>query len=194
MSSENRPAVDRTAVARTLAWLEHAVIGLNLCPFAKAPHVKGLVRCVESAAQDPAALVSDLVAELERLAATPPERLETTLLVHPHVLGDFDAYNQFLGVAEEVVADMGLEGIIQVASFHPDYRFEGEAPDDISHATNRSPLPTLHLLREASIERALDAIPQAASIYEANIATLRQVGHAGWAVLRRAWSEPVTEP
>ncbi|MFM1890939.1 MAG: hypothetical protein RLZ44_16, partial [Pseudomonadota bacterium] len=110
---------DTPALARTRAWVEHAVIGLNLCPFAKAPQVKGLVRYVESAAEDPAALLGDLVTELQRLARTPPGRLETTLLVHPRVFTDFDEFNDFLGIVEEAVADLGLEGEIQVASFHP---------------------------------------------------------------------------
>jgi hypothetical protein len=178
---------DTPALARTRAWVEHAVIGLNLCPFAKAPQVKGLVRYVESAAEDPAALLADLAAELQRLARQPAAQLETTLLVHPKVFTDFEDFNDFLGVAEEVVADLGLEGEIQVASFHPDYRFEGTAPDDITNATNRSPHPTLHLIREASIDRAVAAFPEAEAIYETNMATLRRLGAPGWAALRRRW-------
>jgi hypothetical protein len=180
---------DTPALARTRAWVEHAVIGLNLCPFAKAPQVKGLVRYVESAAEDPAALLGDLVAELQRLARTPPGRLETTLLVHPRVLTDFDEFNDFLGIVDEAVADLGLEGEIQVASFHPDYRFEGTEPDDITNATNRSPHPTLHLLREASIDRAVAAFPQAEAIYEENMATLQRLGPGGWEALRGRWDD-----
>jgi hypothetical protein len=178
---------DTPALARTRAWVEHAVIGLNLCPFAKAPQVKDLVRYVESAAEDPAALLADLAAELQRLARQPAAQLETTLLVHPKVFTDFEDFNDFLGVAEEVVADLGLEGEIQVASFHPDYRFEGTAPDDITNATNRSPHPTLHLIREASIDRAVAAFPEAEAIYETNMATLRRLGAPGWAALRQRW-------
>ncbi len=181
---------DTPALARTRAWVEHAVVGLNLCPYAKAPQVKGLVRYVESAAEDPAALLGDLVAELQRLARTPPGRLETTLLVHPRVFTDFEEFNDFLGIVEEAVADLGLEGEIQVASFHPDYRFEGTAPGDISNATNRSPHPTLHLLREASIDRAVAAFPQAEAIYVTNIETLERLGSAGWEALRRRWAGP----
>jgi hypothetical protein len=178
---------DSPALAQTRAWVEHAVIGLNLCPFAKAPQVKGLVRYVESPAQDPATLLGDLMQELQRLAKAPPERLETTLLVHPQVFTDFADFNDFIGVAEEAVADLGLEGVIQVASFHPDYRFAGTAPDDITNATNRSPHPTLHLIREDSIDRAVAAFPEAETIYEANMATMERLGPAGWAAVAEGW-------
>ena len=175
------------ALAQTRAWVERAVIGLNLCPFAKAPQVKGLVRYVESEATDPAALLSDLMGELQRLAKTSADKLETTLLVHPRVFTDFADFNDFLGVAEDTVADMGLEGVIQVASFHPDYRFEGTTDDDITNATNRSPHPTLHLIREDSIDRAVAAFPEAETIYEANMATMERLGAQGWEALRAGW-------
>ena len=177
------------ALTQTRAWVEHAVIGLNLCPFAKAPQVKGLVRYVQSEAGDPAGLLSDLMDELQRLAKAPPARLETTLLVHPQVFTDFADFNDFLGVAEDAVADLGLEGVIQVASFHPDYRFEGTAADDITNATNRSPHPTLHLIREDSIDRAVAAFPEAETIYEANMATMERLGPAGWATLAESWKK-----
>jgi hypothetical protein len=182
-------APDTPALAQTRAWVEHAVIGLNLCPFAKAPQVKGLVRYVESAASDPAALLSDLMSELQRLARTPSDELETTLLVHPQVFNDFADFNDFLGVAEDAVADMGLEGVIQVASFHPDYRFEGTTADDITNATNRSPHPTLHLIREDSIDRAVAAFPEAETLYEANMATMERLGVKGWETLRAGWTD-----
>jgi len=178
------------ALAQTRAWVERAVIGLNLCPFAKAPQVKGLVRYVESEATDPAALLSDLMGELQRLAKTSADKLETTLLVHPQVFTAFEDFNDFLGVAEDTVADMGLEGVIQVASFHPDYRFEGTTADDITNATNRSPHPTLHLIREDSIDRAVAAFPEAGTIYEANMATMERLGAKGWEDLKRGWAEP----
>jgi hypothetical protein len=181
---------DTPALAQTRAWVERAVIGLNLCPFAKAPQVKGLVRYVESEATDPAALLSDLMSELQRLTKTLADKLETTLLVHPQVLNDFEDFNDFLAVAEETVADMGLEGVIQVASFHPDYRFEGTTADDITNATNRSPHPTLHLIREESIDRAVAAFPEAETIYEANMATMERLGAKGWEDLKRGWAEP----
>ncbi|MGZ5183526.1 MAG: DUF1415 domain-containing protein [Caldimonas sp.] len=177
------------AIEETRAWVERAVIGLNLCPFAKAPQVKGQVRYVASAARHPEALLDDLRDELIRLAEMPPEQVETTLLIHPDVLSDFAEYNEFLGAAEGLVEALGLEGTIQVASFHPQYRFAGTAADDLANATNRSPHPTLHLLREASIDRAVAAFPEAEAIYEANIATMRRLGSEGWAALQRQWRE-----
>ena len=178
---------DSPALNQTRAWVEHAVIGLNLCPFAKAPQVKGLVRYVQSQASDPATLLGDLMQELQRLAQAPPERLETTLLVHPQVFTDFADFNEFLGVADDAVADLKLEGVIQVASFHPHYRFEGTAADDITNATNRSPHPTLHLIREDSIDRAVAAFPEAETIYETNMATMQRLGTAGWTTLAEGW-------
>jgi len=172
------------ALAETRAWVDRAVIGLNLCPFAKAPRVKGQVRCVVSEARDAEALLAVLVDELKRLAETPPDRVETTLLIHPQVLTDFADYNDFLDLADAAVAELGLEGVIQVASFHPRYRFAGSKADDLANATNRSPHPTLHLLREASISRAVAAFPEAEAIFEANIATLRRLGAEGWAALQ----------
>ena len=161
------------------------MIGLNLCPFAKAPQNKGQVRYVLSEAREPEALLAGLVDELNLLAETPAERIETTLLIHPHVLADFADYNDFLGIAEDAVAELGLEGVIQVASFHPRYQFAGSAADDVTNATNRSPYPTLHLLREASVERAVAAFPEAEAIFEANMATMRRLGAAGWDALQQ---------
>ena len=183
--TESQPLADEPALSATRAWVDQAVIGLNLCPFAKAPQVKGQVRYVVSRATDPAALLADLVRELERIAESPAEKIETTLLIHPQVLGDFEDYNGFLEVAEDTVAELDLEGVIQVASFHPDYQFADTEPDDIGNATNRSPYPTLHLIREASIDRAVEAFPEAESIYEANIATMEKLGPEGWAALQR---------
>jgi hypothetical protein len=172
------------ALAETRAWVELAVTGLNLCPFAKAPQTKGQVRYALSEARDPEALLQDLVAELKLLAATPPARIETTLLVHPQVLADFADYNDFLDVAEAAVAELGLEGEIQVASFHPRYRFAGADEGDVANATNRSPWPTLHLLREDSVERAVASEGgDAEKIVERNIATLRALGAEGWKAL-----------
>ena len=173
-------------LAETRAWVERAVVGLQLCPFARAPEAKGRIRYALSAASDAEALMADLVDELERLAGEPAERIETTLLVHPRVLVDFDDYNEFLGLAEAALVALDLEGVIQIASFHPDYRFAGSAADDIANATNRSPFPTLHLLREESIARALASFDAPESIYEANIRTMERLGHAGWEALRRA--------
>jgi uncharacterized protein len=173
------------AVAETRAWVERAVIGLQLCPFAKAPQVKGQIRYVASEAVDADALLSDLVEELKLLVATPPDRIETTLLVHPRVLVDFEDHNDFLEIAEAALVALDLEGVIQIASFHPDYRFADSDPDDIANATNRSPHPTLHLLREESIERSLATFADPDSIFEANIATMKRLGPEGWAALQR---------
>jgi uncharacterized protein len=173
-------------IAHTRAWVDRAVIGLNLCPFAKAPQVKGLVRYVVSPATDPAALLADLITELERLAESPADKLETTLLIHPGVLTDFADYNDFIEVAEDTVVELDLDGVLQVASFHPQYQFADTDADDVSNASNRSPFPTLHLIREESIDRAVEAFPEAETIYETNIATLERLGAEGWADLQRA--------
>jgi hypothetical protein len=178
------PAMTELAIAETRAWVERAVIGLNLCPFAKAPQVKGQVRYVATVAEDVEALLAVLVDELNRLAETPADGIETTLLIHPQVLADFADYNDFLDLAEAAVAELDLEGVIQVASFHPLYRFAGSDADDPANATNRSPYPTLHLLREESIDRAVAAFPEAETIFEANIATMRRLGAEGWAALQ----------
>jgi hypothetical protein len=167
-------------IAATREWLTQAVIGLNLCPFAKAVHVKEQIRYVVSEATTPEALLEQLMDELAYLQDADPEKVETTLLIHPHVLTDFMDYNDFLGVADAAVEDMRLDGVLQVASFHPDYQFEDTDPDDIENFSNRSPFPTLHLLRESSIDAAVAAFPEAETIYEANIETLRKLGHEGW--------------
>ena len=174
---------DETIIAATRVWVEKAVIGLNLCPFAKAVHVKGQIRYVVSAARDADALLQDLSHELEQLAATDAAQTDTTLLIHPWVLNDFLDYNEFLDVADAAVEALDLTGRLQVASFHPDYQFADTAPDDIENCSNRSPYPTLHLLREESIDRAVAAFPDADDIYATNIRTLRALGHAGWDAL-----------
>jgi hypothetical protein len=167
-------------IAETRRWLEQAVIGLNLCPFAKAVYVKQQVRFVLSGARDTQALLQQLRDELLWLHEVDPSKTDTTLIVHPHVLTDFFDYNDFLDVADALVAELGLEGELQIASFHPDYQFAGTAADDIGNCTNRSPYPTLHLLREASVERAVAAFPDPEAIVERNIATLEKLGQEGW--------------
>jgi hypothetical protein len=181
------PRADATPLAATQAWLEKAVIGLNLCPFAKAVHLKQQVRYVVSEAVDAEALLADLVRELRLLAGTDPEQVETTLLIHPGVLDDFLDFNDFLEVADAAVEALGLAGELQVASFHPDYQFDGTEAGDIENFSNRSPYPTLHLLRESSIEQAVTALPDAADICERNIATLRALRLEGW---KRLWAAP----
>jgi hypothetical protein len=177
------PSVE-AVVRETRQWVERAVIGLNLCPFAKAVHVKGQVHYAVSEATDTRQLLADLGAQLDALVSLDAGERETTLLVAPRCLGDFLAFNDFLAQGERLVRKRGLEGVIQLASFHPAYQFEGTEPDDIGNFTNRSPYPTLHLLREESIDRAVQAFPEAESIYEANIETLRRLGPEGWAALR----------
>lgn len=171
------------AIAATQAWIERAVIGLDLCPFAKAVHVKGQIRYVVSDAQTPETLLDDLERELLALAQAAPDAVGTTLLIHPYVLDDFLDYNDFIDVADAAVERLGLAGVLQVASFHPQYQFAGTAPDDITNYTNRSPYPTLHLLREARVDEAVAAFPEAGEIYRKNIETMRRLGVEGWAAL-----------
>ena len=170
-------------IGATRRWVERAVIGLNLCPFAKAVYVKQQVRFVLSDASTPEALLEQLAEELLLLRDTPADEVDTTLIVHPDVLQDFLDYNDCLDNADAGVEALDLQGVMQVASFHPDYQFAGTMPDDISNYTNRSPYPTLHLLREASIDRAVEAFPDADVIVERNVKTLDALGHAGWAKL-----------
>lgn len=167
-------------IAATRSWLEKAVIGLDLCPFARAVYIRDQVRFVVSEAETPEALLADLVSELRTLSETDPEAIDTTLLIHPWVLEDFLDYNDFLDIADTAVAELGLEGEIQVASFHPRYQFADTEPDDVENYTNRSPYPILHLLREASVERAVATFPDTAGIFEKNIETMRRLGHEGW--------------
>ena len=167
-------------IAATRRWVERAVIGLNLCPFAKAVYVKQQVRFVLSDASTPEALLEELAEELVLLRDADPEQIDTTLIVHPDVLTDFLEYNDFLDNADAAIEALDLQGILQVASFHPQYQFAGVAPDDASNYTNRSPYPTLHLLREDSVERAVAAFPDPDVIVERNIATLDQLGVEGW--------------
>ena len=169
-----------TAIARTREWVEKAVIGLNLCPFAAPVHLSGRIRFATSAARTEDDLVGDLAREISALMAADAQRLETTLLIHPHVLNDFLDYNDFLDLADATIEALGFEGELQVASFHPDYRFAGTTDTDIENYTNRSPYPTLHLLREESIERAVASVPDTNAIFEKNIETLRRLGLVGW--------------
>jgi hypothetical protein len=182
---EDAPTIDATR-----RWVERAVVGLNLCPFARAPFVQGRIRYAVSHARDTDALLDDLCGELQSLAAADPADCETTLLIHPHVLGDFLDYNDFLDSADAAVETLKLDGVLQVASFHPHYQFADSAPDDIENATNRSPYPTLHLLREASVERAAEAMTDPDEIYRRNIDTLRELGRAGWDALDTSVAKP----
>ena len=176
--------MEAPAIAQTRAWVRRAVVGLNLCPFAKAPFSKQQIRYVLSAATDTDALLAQLIAELHALADADPVVTETTLLIHPHVLTDFLDFNDFLERADRAVEDAGLSGMLQVANFHPHYQFAGTRSDDVTNATNRSPYPTLHLLREDSIDRAVAAFPEAEAIFEANMRTFEALGAEGWTDLQ----------
>lgn len=175
-------AIDQVK-ADTQVWLERAVIGLNLCPFAKAPHVKGRIHYAVSKAQDAQEVRQDLSLELQALMQVDPAVRETTLLILPLCLSDFYAFNDFLDVADRLVRSAKLEGVIQIASFHPRYQFAGTDPDEVSNCTNRSPYPMLHLLREDSVERAVAAYPEAKIIVEANMQALEKLGWQGWQAL-----------
>src|SRR3979490_1032104 len=173
-------------IAATRRWLERSVIGLHLCPFAESVYRGNRVRFRVSEQRSASALLDELRSELRELHAADPQRCETTLLIHPWVLGDFIEYNDFLDVCETTIADLGLEGELQVASFHPRYQFAGTQPEAIENYTNRPPYPTLPLLREASIESAIAAVPDTSEIYRRNIRTLRALGHEGW---QRLWRD-----
>jgi hypothetical protein len=174
---------DAPYIVATTYWLERAVIGLNLCPFARAPHVQGKVRMRVSQAHDTDALLDDLCGELQSLNALTAEECETGLLIHPFVLTDFLDYNDFLDVADAALQTLGLEGEWQVASFHPAYQFADTNADDVENFSNRSPYPTLHLLRESSIERAMEVMSDTDAIYRRNIETLNALGIDGWKAL-----------
>ena len=179
MDALNQPT-DDDIIALTRAWVDQAVIGLNLCPFAKAVQVKQQIRYVVSHASQESELQQDLVRELLYLRDADPDQVDTTLLIHPQVLQDFLDYNDFLAVADATLVEHALEGEIQIASFHPDYQFAGTEVSDIDNYTNRSPFPLLHLLRESSIDRAVESFPEASAIFERNVATMRRLGLAGW--------------
>lgn len=174
---------DEQVISVTRNWLEKAVIGLNLCPFARAVYAGDRIRYVVSEATTIEALLEVLAAELELLAEADENKTETTLLIHPRVLGDFPEYNDFLELADALVEELDLDGLLQVASFHPQYQFAETEPDDVTNCSNRSPYPTLHLLRESSVERAVATHPDTERIYRDNIKTLRQLGSEGWARL-----------
>jgi len=191
MQTGNTPLPEDEVIAATREWLEKAVIGLNLCPFAKAVHAGNQIRYAVSDAQTREALLADLGRELQMLVAADRADVETTLLIHPRVLVDFLDYNDFLDIAGAGVEKLGFAGTIQLASFHPQYRFADTEPDAIENFSNRSPYPMLHLLREESVERAIAAFPDVARIPERNIETLRSIGHEGW---RRLGLDAPPEP
>lgn len=173
----------QTALDDTRRWLERAVVGLNLCPFAKAVLVKRQVHFAATAAEEPGAILADFAAEVDALLAREASERDTTLLVIPQGMDDFLLFLDLVARAERLVRKRGLEGVLQVAHFHPRFVFAGAEEGDITNCTNRAPYPTLHLLREDSVARAVAAFPDASAIYEANIARLRELGPAGWDAL-----------
>ena len=184
---------DQTVIDATRIWLEKAVIGLNLCPFAKAVYVKNQIRYVVSHARHTDQFLEELDSELERLANTDPEEIDTTLLIHPTLFPEFSVFNDLLDLAETAPEALGLEGVLQVASFHPDFQFADTQPDDMSNYTNRSPYPTLHLIRESSIARAAESFPDPAVIFERNIEVVNELGPEGWKGLGIPYPQPGQE-
>lgn len=185
----------------TVRWLERAVIGLNLCPFAKGVHTKGQIYYVVSKATESDALLRELERELSDLALSPPEKRDTTLFMLPGCMEDFLDFNDFLAAVDRLLDSLTLTGILQVASFHPRFQFAGTEVDDVTNCTNQAPYPTLHLLRESSIDRAVEAFPEAESIYERNMQVLQEMGMEGWRALdvgahcaeahaKAEWSKP----
>lgn len=189
------PDPDNEAVIRqTRAWVEHAVIGLNLCPFANAVFRKNQIEYRVSDARTPEDLLQDLAAALEWMVRTPQTDTDTLLLIHPRALNDFLDFNDFLEVADALLQESDLDGVLQIASFHPDYQFAGVAANDPTNATNRSPYPILHLLREASLDQAIASVPDTEQIVDRNLATMRKLGASGWQALqdriRRSSEQP----
>jgi len=165
---------DEETVRPVRQWVETLVVGMNLCPFAEREMVKNRVRFATTPSITQEQLLTALQGELELLNTDPS--VETTLLIHAGVLQDFGDYNRFLGDADRLLVEMGLEGIYQIASFHPDYQFAGTKLDDVENYTNRSPYPMLHLIREASLERAIADYPDVDQIPVRNIALMNDMG------------------
>lgn len=187
-------ARDAVVVDDTRRWVQRAVIGLNLCPFAKSVEVKQQVRYVVSAATRAKPLLADLKRELLHLVATDATALDTTLLIAPDGFADFLEFNDLLERADRLLVDLDLDGVLQIASLHPHYQFADTEPDDITNYTNRSPYPTLHLLREESVDRAVAAFPEPEAIFETNMQTMQKLGPAGWAALGVSASEDQDRP
>lgn len=180
---ENSMPDTDVVIQDTVRWLERAVIGLNLCPFAKGVHAKGQIHYVVSETIDSDVLLQELERELTDLVGSLPEERDTTLFILPGCMEDFLDFNDFLASVDGLLDSLGLSGILQVASFHPRFQFAGTEADDVTNCTNQAPYPTLHLLRETSIDRAVEAFPEAESIYERNMQILQGMGMAGWRAL-----------
>jgi hypothetical protein len=189
------PAADtlteKQIIALTSAWVEHVVIGLNLCPFAKPVFTKGQINYFLSRARDEATLAADLMQSMQELIATSPDNTDTCLLIHPWVLSDFFDYNNFLDIADRILDELHFIGILQIASFHPNYQFAGTTEDDVTNCTNRSPFPMLHLLREESLDKATDALPDANVIVDRNLETMTSLGREGWNQLQSQLNQSI---
>ena len=184
LPTDSHHGADANAIIeRTRDWLVRAVIGLNLCPFAKGVHVKGQVHYVVSAATEADTLLADVRRELLALSDISPEVRDTTLLMAPRCMADFLDFNDFTALVDDLVQALDFDGLLQVAFFHPQFQFAGTQLDDVSNCTNRTPYPTLHLLREESIDRAVAVFPEADAIFERNIEVLEGLGTQGWAEL-----------
>jgi len=181
--NEPLAAADAVVIADTRRWLQRAVIGLNLCPFAKSVDVKEQVHYAVTRSVGFKDLLADLKQELNALLALDSTARDTTLFIAPDALQDFLEFNDFLAQSNRLLAKLGLEGVFQIASLHPHYQFADAAPDAVTNCTNRSPYPTLHLLREDSIDRAVKAFPHAEAIFETNMRTMEGLGPKGWAAL-----------
>ena len=170
----NELAKDESIILAVRQWVDTLVVGMNLCPFAKRELVKDRVRFISTEVTTEEELLVLLQAELELLNSDPS--IETTLLIHPEVLQDFYDFNDFLNFTDHLLVEMDLEGVYQIASFHPDYQFGGTEPEDAENYTNRSPYPVLHLIREESLERAIASYPDVNEIPERNIALMNELG------------------
>ena len=185
---------EKQIIAYTRAWLEHVVIGLNLCPFAKPVHTKGQIDYFLSHARDETTLAADLRLAMQRIIASTPDSMDTCLLIHPWVLSDFFDYNNFLDIADAILDELELIGVLQIASFHPHYQFAGTTEDDVTNCTNRSPFPMLHLLREESLDKATAAVPDANVIVDRNLDTMISLGHEGWNRLQSQLKQSIKSP
>ncbi|MEM8500444.1 MAG: DUF1415 domain-containing protein [Pseudomonadota bacterium] len=165
---------DRIEVDATRQWVNNVVVGLNLCPFAKREFMNDKLRFAVTDSTTIERLLEDLLDELNLLCCQ--AEIETTLLIHPQVLVDFFDFNDFLAAANDLIVDREFEGIFQLASFHPNYQFAGVDENDASNYTNRSPYPMIHILREESLSRTIDAYPDVDAIPERNVALMREMG------------------
>jgi uncharacterized protein len=166
----------QTVIEITRRWISDVVIGLNLCPFARRVFQAGKIRFLVSEASNEEKLLEDLGAELQNLVQSSITEIETTLIIHPHVFGNFLDFNDFLATGDKLISKLGVRGIIQIASFHPEYQFEGTRPDDVENYTNRSPFPMLHLLREESITAIAGDDDELLEIPRRNIKLLKSLG------------------